>query len=88
MSFLYINNKKNICLWLLFWCFVGRLKVKTLLLAADRTAREYAERTGATFLAWPIPDPSETPGDREAKLAAYRETRDEIRKRIRSWDQA
>ena len=59
--------------------------VVSLSTAADRTAREYADRTGAQFLAWPIPDPSETPGDREAKLAAYRETREEIRKRIRDW---
>ena len=28
--------------------------VVSLSTAADRTAREYAERTGATFLAWPI----------------------------------
>lgn len=62
--------------------------VVSLSTAADRTAREYAERTGATFLAWPIADPSETPGDREAKLAAYRQTRDEIREHIRSFQPA
>ena len=59
--------------------------VVSLSTAADRTAREHAEQTGATFLAWPIPDPSETPGDREARLKAYRETRDAIRDHIKSW---
>jgi len=62
--------------------------VVSLSTAADRTAHEYAERTGATFQSWPIADPSETPGDRDAKLAAYRQTRDEIHEHIRSFQPA
>ncbi|MBR9826160.1 MAG: low molecular weight phosphatase family protein [Alphaproteobacteria bacterium] len=60
--------------------------VVSLSTAADRTAREYAERHNAEFLAWPIPDPSETPGSREDRLAAYRDTREAIRKRIEDWN--
>jgi len=60
--------------------------VVSLSTAADRTAKEYALKTGAEFLAWPIPDPSETPGSREERLDAYRETRDAIRARIRDWN--
>ena len=54
--------------------------------AADRMAREYAARTGAEFQAWPIPDPSETGGNRDMKVAAYRETRDAIAARIAQWE--
>lgn len=60
--------------------------VISLSTAADRTAREYAQETGALFQAWPIPDPSETPGSREDRLEAYRETREAIKSRIASWN--
>lgn len=60
--------------------------VVSLSTAADRTARDYAARTGAEFQAWPIPDPSETGGNRDMRLAAYRETRDAIAARIAQWD--
>ncbi len=60
--------------------------VVSLSTAADRTAREYAAKHDAEFQAWPIPDPSETPGSREDRLAAYRETRDAIRSRIVEWN--
>ena len=62
--------------------------VVSLSTAADRTARDYAERTGAEFQAWPIPDPSETGGNRDMRLAAYRETRDAIADRISKWEAA
>ena len=54
--------------------------------AADRMAREYAARTGAEFQAWPVPDPSETGGNRDMRLAAYRETREAIDQRIAAWE--
>ncbi|WP_203292128.1 low molecular weight phosphatase family protein [Maricaulis parjimensis] len=60
--------------------------VVSLSTAADRTARDYAARTGAEFQAWPIPDPSETGGNRDMRIAAYRETRDAIAARIAQWD--
>ena len=60
--------------------------VVSLSTAADRTARDYAARTGAEFQAWPIPDPSETGGNRDMRIAAYRETRDAIAARIAEWD--
>ncbi len=60
--------------------------VVSLSTAADRTAREYALKTGAEFLSWAVPDPSETPGSREERLAAYRATREAIRARIETWN--
>lgn len=60
--------------------------VISLSTAADRTARQYADDTGAEFRAWPIPDPSETGGNRDQRLAAYRETRDAIATRIAKWE--
>lgn len=60
--------------------------VVSLSTAADRTARQYAEETGAQFLAWPIPDPSETGGNRDQRLEAYRETRDAIAAQIADWE--
>ena len=59
--------------------------IVSLSTAADRMAKEYAARTGAEFQAWPIPDPSETGGNRDTKIAAYRETRDAIAARIAQW---
>jgi len=34
---------------------------------------------------WPLPDPAEVRGEKDAVLAAFRETRDEIRARIERW---
>lgn len=33
-------------------------------------------------LAWPLPDPAATDGDRETRLRAFRSVRDEIRRRL------
>ncbi|WP_339741502.1 low molecular weight phosphatase family protein [uncultured Maricaulis sp.] len=60
--------------------------VVSLSSAADRLARQYAADKSAEFQAWPIPDPSETGGSREQRLAAYRQTRDAIKARIADWD--
>ena len=60
--------------------------VVSLSSAADRLARQYAADKSAEFQAWPIPDPSETGGGREQRLAAYRQTRDAIKARIAEWD--
>ena len=60
--------------------------IVSLSTAADRMAKEYAARTGAEFQAWPIPDPSETGGNRDLKIAAYRETRDAIAARVAQWE--
>ncbi|MDF1767514.1 low molecular weight phosphatase family protein [Maricaulis sp.] len=60
--------------------------IVSLSTAADRMAKEYAARTGAEFQAWPIPDPSETGGNRDMKIAAYRETRDAIAAQVAQWE--
>jgi arsenate reductase len=60
--------------------------IVSLSTAAERMAREYAADHGAEFQAWPIPDPSETGGNRDQKLDAYRETRDMIAACIASWE--
>ena len=60
--------------------------VVSLSSAADRLARQYATDKSAEFQAWPIPDPSESGGNREQRLLAYRQTRDAIKARIAEWD--
>lgn len=60
--------------------------VVSLSTAADRTAMQYADETGANFQAWPIPDPSESGGNRDQRLEAYRETRNAIADRIANWE--
>jgi arsenate reductase len=34
---------------------------------------------------WPLPDPAQVQGDKETILAAFRRTRDEIKRRIEQW---
>ncbi len=45
-------------------------------------ARRLAERTGARAEDWVLPDPTEAPGGRDAKLDAYRAVRDRLAERI------
>jgi len=51
---------------------------------AYREASALAERSGAVAEYWPIPNPSEVHGARDQILESYRQTRDELVKRIRS----
>jgi arsenate reductase len=60
--------------------------VVSLSTAADRTARAHADETGAEFASWPIPDPSETSGNRDQRIQAYRETRNAIASMIATWE--
>lgn len=50
--------------------------------AAQRRALEYTRHNAVEVEYWPTLDPSGLAEGREAKLAAYRQTRDQIRKRI------
>jgi len=54
--------------------------------AANQMALEYSNDTGAEFLTWPIPDPSETGGNRDQRIAAYRDTRESISAHIIEWE--
>ena len=54
--------------------------------AADQMALEYSSETGAEFLTWPIPDPSETGGHRDQRISAYRDTREAISSQIVKWE--
>jgi protein-tyrosine-phosphatase len=60
--------------------------VVSLSTAADRLARAYADDTGAEFASWPIPDPSETAGNRDQRIQAYRDTRNAIASMIATWE--
>ena len=48
----------------------------------EQRAAEMARRRSAEVEYWPIPDPTLVDGSREARLAAYREVRDELSRRI------
>ncbi len=52
--------------------------------AAQRQALEYTRHNALEVEYWPIMDPTGLGEDREAKLAAYRDTRDQIMDRIRA----
>jgi arsenate reductase len=60
--------------------------VVSLSTAADRLAQAYADDNGAEFASWPIPDPSETGGNRDQRIQAYRETRKAIASMIATWE--
>ncbi len=49
---------------------------------AHEAAARIAADHGAALQLWPAPDPAETRGGREAKLAAYRQAREAIAARI------
>jgi arsenate reductase len=49
---------------------------------AQRRAREVAERAHTAVEYWPTLDPTDLGDTRAQKLAAYRQTRDQIRERI------
>jgi arsenate reductase len=51
--------------------------------AAMRQAQEYTRYHAIDVEYWPTFDPTGLGEDREARLAAYRQTRDQIEKRIR-----
>ena len=52
---------------------------------ADLPASAFAEARGADYQLWPIADPAEAGGTREARLDAYRAARDAIAARVSEW---
>jgi protein-tyrosine-phosphatase len=49
---------------------------------ADAFAREWTRMTDCEVEFWPMPDPTSVEGSRDARLAAYRELREQLRQRI------
>ena len=49
---------------------------------AEAPASEVAARTGAEFIRWPCADPTGEDGSREQRLAAYRQVRDDLQRRV------
>ena len=58
--------------------------IVTLSPEAHHRALEFTRGTAAEVEYWPIPDPSAVEGSREARLEAYRRTRDLILARLKS----
>jgi protein-tyrosine-phosphatase len=59
--------------------------IVTLSTEAHHRALEFARDLSAEVVYWPTPDPSATQGSRETILDAYRQTRDGIAARIKSY---
>jgi protein-tyrosine-phosphatase len=57
--------------------------IVTLSPPAHHKALELTRRLGAEVEYWPTPDPTAAEGNREQRLAAYREVRDQLMTRIR-----
>lgn len=49
---------------------------------AYERARSISEASAVEVLCWPIPDPSQADGNREMRLAAFREVRDTLKRSI------
>ena len=58
--------------------------IVTLSPEAHHQALEFTRGTAAEVEYWPIADPSAVDGSREARLDAYRETRDQIMTRLKA----
>ena len=58
--------------------------IVTLSPEAHHRALEFTRSTSTDVEYWPIPDPSAVEGSREARLAAYRRTRDLILTRLKT----
>ncbi|KAA5805483.1 low molecular weight phosphatase family protein [Alkalicaulis satelles] len=55
---------------------------------AAEAASAFAERRGAAYEFWPVADPARVEGVRQARLDAYRATRDLIAERVARWRDA
>ncbi len=56
----------------------------TLSPEAHRSALEFTRGTAAEVEYWPVPDPTAVEGSREARLDAYRRTRDLVLARLKA----
>jgi arsenate reductase len=66
--------------------FLGKVHFGYLITVCDRANQGCPTFPGmGTRLHWPFADPAAAEGDREDRLAAFRQTRDEIEARIREW---
>lgn len=67
--------------------FLGRVRVHHAIIVCDR-AQQACPRIqpfAAQTHYWPFPDPAAATGDEVSRLAAFRDVRDEIERRIREW---
>lgn len=58
--------------------------IVTLSPEAHHSALEFTRNTATEVEYWPVPDPSAVEGSREARLEAYRHTRDMILNRLKA----
>ncbi len=58
--------------------------IVTLSPEAHHRALEFTRGTAAEVEYWPMPDPSAAEGNRESRLDAYRQTRDQILARLKA----
>ena len=67
--------------------FLGTLAVHHLIVVCERTERECPKLFpgAARQYSWPFPDPVAVGGSLETRLAAFREVRDGIERRILEW---
>jgi arsenate reductase len=67
--------------------FLGKLAVHHLIVVCERTERECPKLFpgAARQYSWPFPDPVAVEGPLETRLAAFREIRDDIERRVLEW---
>ena len=66
--------------------YLGRVHFGYLITLCDRAERECPTFPGmGTRLRWPFPDPAAAEGTEEERLEVFRQVRDAIEVRIRSW---
>ena len=67
--------------------YLGRIPVYYLLIVCDGAAKSCPSVWPGVMerLSWPFDDPAAVDGTHDEKLAAFRQTRDEIKARVKSW---
>jgi arsenate reductase (thioredoxin) len=67
--------------------FLGRIPIRYAIVVCEAAERSCPQvwPFGATMLFWPFDDPAATAGSEEARLAKFREVRDEIQLKIIEW---
>ena len=67
--------------------FLGKLTAHHVIIVCERTERECPKIFPGALRRhfWPFPDPASVEGSTERRLAAFREVRDDIERRILEW---
>ena len=66
--------------------FLGKMRIAYLITVCDNAEKKCPTLPGVSFrLYWPFDDPASLEGTEDEKLARFREVRDQVDKRIKSW---